>query len=564
VEPKLTLRTTMTQALAATVVDESQGASVDPFSTDDLPDVGDLVGRHYRLVRLLGKGMFGKVYVAERIDVPAHQVALKLVPRAVYSGRDVERELVMLAAASHPNIVQLKDHGMTERYVWLTMPVYEGVTLAERLRRGILDLDEAHEVFVPIARALDALHKAGLRHQDIKPENIFLATFAGRLHPILLDLGVAAEIEGGFVAGTLLYASPEQLSALSKAPDSLNLTGKMDTYCLAATLLVALVGAANFPGEGATTRLEIVGAQETRATSPLAASALPDVIGEPRELIGLAFCRWMNRDPALRPPVGVMADELEVLLEPERHEERMFARRQVRAKVVRRAAIATTIVAGGVAALFAYSKRETLRLASELDRARAEGAASFDKLDTCVASHRLARREADNCREVKAREEAAFQSTLERIARTEVPSSEGPSSRQIQAVEASFMAKVRSCEDEAAGAARMRLDERERLATEGQRRENELATERNEQRRLAESRGAELDRCRGELEARSVERASSPGPRSTALGAAVGAAQGSDAGAAEPGGPSGAPPGSSPPEAPSGSPTLGNRGAGTE
>ena len=130
-----------------------------------------------------GEGMFGKVYVAERVDVPAHQVALKLVPREVYSGRNVERELVMLAAASHPNIVQLKDHGTTEGYVWLTMPVYEGETLGDRLERAPLSLEDAHEIFLPIARALDALHKAGLRHQDIKPENIFLATFAGRLAP---------------------------------------------------------------------------------------------------------------------------------------------------------------------------------------------------------------------------------------------------------------------------------------------------------------------------------------------------------------------------------------------
>ena len=88
-------RTTTTEALAATVVDaESSGSSrPSPFRTDLLPDVGDLVGNHYRLVRLLGKGMFGKVYVAERIDVPAHQVALKVVPNEVYSGRNVEREL---------------------------------------------------------------------------------------------------------------------------------------------------------------------------------------------------------------------------------------------------------------------------------------------------------------------------------------------------------------------------------------------------------------------------------------------------------------------------------------
>src|SRR4051794_6233112 len=309
----------MTEALAATVVDAgATGSGPNPFRTDLLPDVGDIVGVHYRLVRLLGKGMFGKVYVAERIDVPAHQVALKLVPREVYSGRNVERELVMLAAASHPNIVQLKDHGMTEGYVWLTMPVYEGVTLAERLKRGPLALFEAYEIFLPIARALDALHKAGLRHQDIKPENIFLATFAGRLHPILLDLGVAAERGANFVAGTVLYASPEQLSALSHSSTSLPLTEKMDTYCLAATLLYALVGPEHFPGEGAESRLEVVNAQQVRARTPLAYGALPEVQGNPREMLRFAFCRWLHVTPELRPSVGEMADHLDVLLEPAR------------------------------------------------------------------------------------------------------------------------------------------------------------------------------------------------------------------------------------------------------
>src|ERR1041384_4977598 len=137
--------------------------------------------------------MFGKVYVAQRVDVPEHQVALKLLPRSLYAGRNVERELVMLATVGHPHMVQLKDHGTTDEYVWLTMPVYDGETLYDRLKRGPLDLREAYDIFLPIAHALEALHAAGLRHQDIKPENIFLAVFAGRIHPILLDLGAAAE-----------------------------------------------------------------------------------------------------------------------------------------------------------------------------------------------------------------------------------------------------------------------------------------------------------------------------------------------------------------------------------
>jgi serine/threonine protein kinase len=461
-----------------------------------LPDVGHVVGGHYKLVRLLGKGMFGKVYVAQRVDVPAHQVALKVVPREVYSGRNVERELVMLAAASHPNIAQLKDHGTTDSYVWLTMPVYEGETLGERLRRGTLSLEEAHEIFLPIARALDALHEAGLRHQDIKPENIFLATFAGRLHPILLDLGVAAERDATFVAGTILYASPEQLSALSKSPESLLLSDKMDTYCLASTLLVSLVGPRQFPGDGADTRLEIVQAQSIRASQPLAYSALPELTGAPRAMLRDAFCRWLDPDPKKRPSVSVMAEELDVLLEPQRERARRSERRKLRQKIVRRVTLAAIIVLAGVGSLFAYSKRETLRLASELNRARAEGAASFDKLDTCVASHQLAQREAQVCRDTKAKEQAEFRTMLDQISRS--GESEGERARQMQALQATFATRLKTCEDEASAVAKERTAEREKLSTDFQKKETQLAAERDDQKKLAETQTAELERCRAE------------------------------------------------------------------
>ncbi len=143
-------------------------------------------------MRKLGEGMFGKVYVAQRLDVPEHRVALKILPRSLYAGRNVDRELVMLATVGHPHVVQLKDHGTTPEYVWLTMPVYQGETLAERIeKKGPLSLREAYEIFLPIARGIEALHAAGLRHQDVKPENIYLAVFGQRIHPVLLDLGVA-------------------------------------------------------------------------------------------------------------------------------------------------------------------------------------------------------------------------------------------------------------------------------------------------------------------------------------------------------------------------------------
>ncbi len=518
---RIGFRATITEAFAATVIGQSgeRDQPPAPFRTDRLPEVGDVVGGHYRLVRVLGQGMFGKVYVAERVDVPAHQVALKVVPRDVYSGRNVERELVMLAAASHPHIVQLKDHGMTAGYVWLTMPVYEGETLATRLQRGPLGLEEAYDVFLPIARALDALHKAGLRHQDIKPENIFLARFAGHLHPILLDLGVAAEREATFVAGTILYASPEQLSALSSRAETLPLSDKMDTYCLAATLLFALVGPTYFPGEGAASRLEIVTAQDLRAKSPLAKGALTEATGTPRKMLSAAFCRWMDPDPYNRPPVRVMADELEVLLEPDREQERRRARRSLRFRYLGRTAVAGLLMAAAGAAFFAYSKRENIRLASELDRARAEGAASFGELDTCIASHQVAQREAMACRDAKSRQEDEYRAKLRHVAKSG-GATEASFARQLQAVEATYATRVRSCEEEKAGAARAHDAEEQQRAWDWQRREVQLMNDRDDQHRIAETRARDLDRCRADLatQSRAPARPDSTSPMET-LGA---------------------------------------------
>src|SRR5260370_19497268 len=80
-------RTTTTEALAATIVDAttSRRSRPSPYRTDLLPDVGDLVCNHYRLVRLLGTRMFGKVYFAAPIDAPAHQLTLKARPHDGYS-----------------------------------------------------------------------------------------------------------------------------------------------------------------------------------------------------------------------------------------------------------------------------------------------------------------------------------------------------------------------------------------------------------------------------------------------------------------------------------------------
>ena len=476
------------------------------LDTSTLPEAGDLVGNLYRLTRLLGKGTFGRVYVAERIDVPEHQVALKLILREMYSGRNVERELVMLAAAGHPNIVQLKDHGSSGDFVWFTMPVYEGETLAARLSRGTLSLRDAYEIFVPIARGIEALHRAGLRHQDLKPDNIYLAQFAGRLHPIILDLGVAAERTSSFVAGTILFASPEQTQALTGTVEDLPLNEKMDTYGLAATLLLSLVGMRHFPGSNAGTQEEMAEAQQERAESPLREDALLELEGRPRQLFIDALQRWFALDAAERSSMTEMAEELEVLLETEREEKlqetRTRARQKAKLQRARLFAAALMVVALGIVGV-AYAKRETLRLADQLNQARAEGAASFDRLETCTSAQNIAQADLNKCNLQVGRERADYKRSLEEMSRT---GSEEKSACAHQLM--TFTSKLNTCEEEAETERKACTESKQQLTDMYQDREADLTEQRDAFDKLASSREAELASAREKINTCDAELAS--------------------------------------------------------
>jgi serine/threonine protein kinase len=509
---------------------------------EPLPGVGDVVGGHYRLETLLGEGMFGKVYVARRLDVPEHRVALKLLPRSLYASRNVERELVMLATVGHPHVVQLKDHGTTPDYVWLTMPVYQGQTLAERLEKGTLSCKQASEIFLPIARGLDALHDAGLRHQDVKPENIFLAVFGGRVHPILLDLGAAAEKDATFVAGTALYAAPEQVAALAGLASAAPYSEKMDTYGLASTLLYALVGPRHFPGETATDRSELAEAQDVRTRAPLGPGALPEVTGPARDQLATALARWLAFAPAERPTMRELCEQLDVLLEPEREEERLEERRRARQKTTiarLRLAFGVLALAGAAGGVVAYQKRETLEVAAQLQQARRDGAASFDKLDTCVASHQMATREGNACKTALAMERAELRRSLEDVMASG-SQTQAEHAREVQR----YTGRIKACEDGAATQKRTCDDDARRAASECAREEAELAASRDAARLTGDQekavRGAveaERDACKAETRALAEER--------DALKAAAKAAAERPAPPASPGGPHAPPAGGS-------------------
>jgi eukaryotic-like serine/threonine-protein kinase len=543
------LRTTLVQAFAQTLADPSRRTGIATREAGDgartevsgappvaveLPDVGDVVGGHYKLVRLLGQGMFGKVYVAQRLDVPEHQVALKLLPRSMYAGRNVERELVMLATVGHPHVVQLKDHGTTPDYVWLTMPVYHGETLAERLeKKGTLSARQAYDIFLPMARGLEALHVAGLRHQDVKPENIFLAVFGGRVHPILLDLGVAAEKDANFVAGTALFGAPEQVAVLSGLPVIQPLSEKMDTYGLASTLLVALVGPRQFPGESATDRTELAEAQDLRTKHPLGPGALPDVTGDPRDQLDAAFRSWLAFEPEGRPTMKEMAEQLEVLLEPDAEEVRQEEKRRERQqqtilwfKVV----FAGMVLLGLAGGAIVFNQRKTLSIAADLERARTQGAKSFDELGTCNAAHTSDTRTIADCQASMAKSREEHKQQLEEVMRS------GSTSQQEHAHEVQrFNKALKVCEDNATTAKRVCDDDTARILLDSARDKTTLAGQRDEAKRLADdekaqlaSLAAERDQCRAERTTCGEERdalkaaaAAKPAARAPAPGGSV-------------------------------------------
>jgi WD40 repeat protein/serine/threonine protein kinase len=189
---------------------------------------------HYKIMRVLGRGGMGHVYLARDVTL-GRKVALKLVsPRLVGSERALKRMLLearTTASLSHPHIVALHSVGEHGGAPYLALEYLEGQNLAERLRERRLSFREALRIGLAIAEALAEAHKNGVLHRDLKPANVVLAS-DGRLR--VVDFGIAkrvraeelgddepprsrdaasmhlTEVEAANFAGTPAYMAPEQ------------------------------------------------------------------------------------------------------------------------------------------------------------------------------------------------------------------------------------------------------------------------------------------------------------------------------------------------------------------
>ena len=130
---------------------------------------------HYDVTALIGEGGMGQVYQATDTKL-GRDVALKILPEAFASDPDrlarFEREAHVLASLNHPNIAQI--HGIEEEEGTraLVLELVEGPTLADKIAKGAIPLDEALPIAKQIAEALEAAHEAGGIHRDLKPANI--------------------------------------------------------------------------------------------------------------------------------------------------------------------------------------------------------------------------------------------------------------------------------------------------------------------------------------------------------------------------------------------------------
>jgi len=286
---------------------------------------GTVIGDRYAVQERVGEGSFGDVYRALDTDVPGHVVALKILHRTA-NGEEARksalRELRLIASVFHPSVVDFKDHGWYRERLWFVMPWYDGETLEDRIKRGPLSRAEAQEIFVPLAQALATMHAAGIRHQDVKPDNIFLARIgeAGlegqRVLPVLIDLGVAAKEAEMIVAGTPLYFPPEIAAQYAAKAERPPVTTKADVFSLALSLRNALEPETQEQVPGTAVEAFI----SFRADQPPKGPSASDL-----KYLEPYFVRWLAKDATQRPTAQEMAVELLALTQPERARERRRA-----------------------------------------------------------------------------------------------------------------------------------------------------------------------------------------------------------------------------------------------
>src|SRR6476619_3824675 len=220
---------------------------------DTPPRLIEALADRYKLERELGAGGMATVYLAHDVKHD-RSVAVKVLRPELAAVIGADRflaEIKTTAALQHPHILPLFDSGQADGFLFYVMPLIQGESLRDRLRREHqLPVDESVRLAKEIGSALDYAHRHGVIHRDIKPENILLHDGSA----LVADFGIALAVtsaggnrmtETGMSLGTPHYMSPEQ------AMGEREITARADVYALGCVTYEMLTGDPPFIGSTA-------------------------------------------------------------------------------------------------------------------------------------------------------------------------------------------------------------------------------------------------------------------------------------------------------------------------
>lgn len=231
-------------------------ATASPIAAQMFGDtVGQTVGP-YHVLSILGSGGMGTVYLAQDVRL-GRKIALKILPPQFTNDRErlrrFQQEARAASALNHPNILTVYEIEQKSDLHYIATEFIEGTTLRQKMLQGPLNLNEALNVAIQIAAALDAAHSAGVAHRDIKPENVMVRSDG---YVKVLDFGLAKLIEQsavetktedqtgthpGIVMGTPRYMSPEQARGLE-------VDSRTDIFSLGVIMYEMITGQPPFEG----------------------------------------------------------------------------------------------------------------------------------------------------------------------------------------------------------------------------------------------------------------------------------------------------------------------------
>ena len=346
------------------------------------------LGEDYTIERELGGGGMSRVFVAHERALGRTVVIKVLLPvlAAGISAERFAREVRVVAALQHPNVVPLFSAGEAGRLPYYVMPYVRGESLRARMaREGRLPTPDALSVLRDVARALAFAHEQGIVHRDVKPENVLLAgepsAGSGQAAAVVTDFGIAKAVvaatePGARDAGAAITPDPRTLSVIGTtigtpaymAPEQAagdpRVDHRADLYAWGVMAYELLAGA--HPFADGTTPQELLSAHLSRTPAPLAQRA-PEL----SPTLGALVMRCLEKDRARRPQSArEILDALAIVATPPAGDD-------VRSQNGRRRVTRAVLLAAGVIAAVLLAYTATLRRGARPDAGAPEGAQSL-------------------------------------------------------------------------------------------------------------------------------------------------------------------------------------------